>query len=100
MATCAAGVESREQLAVLVLAPRLAGLRRHLAAAPLEALDALERRGRLVQRPHHLRPLIRALRREHFAAFGIDAVRQRPHDRQCLCLIHFASPPFHALLRA
>src|SRR3954462_12240553 len=34
----AAGVERREQLAVLLLAPRLAGLRRHLQLSPVEAL--------------------------------------------------------------
>src|SRR3990170_5878009 len=67
----AAAVEGREQLAVLFLAPRLAGLRRHLLPAPLEALDALERRGRLVQRPNHLRPLVGALPREHLAALRI-----------------------------
>src|SRR5688500_16939218 len=85
----APGVERREQLAVLFLAPRLASLGRHLLPAPLEALDALERRSRFVQRPHHLRPLVSALRRKHLATFRIDAVRERPHDRQCLCLIHF-----------
>src|SRR5687768_3204217 len=93
----APGVECGQQLAVLFLAPGLAGLGRHLLPAPLEALDALERRGRLVQCPHDLRALVSALGREHFAALRIDPVRQRPHDRQCLCLIHFCSPPFHAV---
>src|SRR5688572_26509676 len=69
----APAVERREQLAVLFLAPRLAGLRRHLLTPPLEALDALERRRRFVQRPNDLRTLVGGLRCEHFAAFGIDA---------------------------
>src|SRR5205085_2981907 len=54
----AAGVEGGEELAILVFRPRLAGLRRQLSLATLEALLALERRCRLVQRAHYDRPLI------------------------------------------
>src|ERR1044071_7968226 len=89
----AAGIERGEELAVLVLGPGLAGLLRQLAFAPLEALDALERARRLVQRPHHLRPLIRTLRRKHFAALRIDSVGERPYYRQGLCCVHCVSPP-------
>ena len=54
-------------------------------------------RGRgLVQRAHGLRPLVGALRREDFARFRIDAVRQRAHDCQCLCLIHSVHLPLYA----
>src|SRR5207248_993802 len=85
---CAAGVERGEQLAIFVLRPGLAGLRRHLRLAPLEALHAFECRCGFVQRAHYERPLIRALRRKHFALLRIDAVRERAHDCQCLCLFH------------
>src|SRR5919109_3182000 len=88
----ATGVEGGEQLAVLLLGPRLAGLLRHLASAPLESLDALERRGRLVQRAHDLRALVGALGREHLPGFRIDAVRERAHDRQCCCVVHSLHP--------
>src|SRR4051812_37679288 len=84
----AAGVEAGEQLAVFVLAPRLARLRRQLELSPLEALHALERRRRLVKRAHHQRTLVGALRRKHFTRLRIDAVRERAHDCQCLCLFH------------
>src|SRR5256712_3409603 len=90
---CAAGVESGEQLAILFLRPGLAGLRRHLELAPLEALHALERGRGFVQRAHHERPLIGALRRKHFSRLRIDAVRERTHDNQCLCLFHFVHLP-------
>src|ERR1044071_8272962 len=89
----AAGIERGQELAVLFLGPRLAGFLRHLLLAPLEALDALERARRLVQRSHDLRPLIRAVGREHFAAFRIDSVGERPHYRQGLCCVHCVSPP-------
>src|SRR5258705_13470321 len=59
-------VEGGEELAILVLRPRLAGLGRHLRLAPLEALHALERGRGFVQRAHDERPLVGALRREHF----------------------------------
>src|SRR5437762_78078 len=60
-------VEGGEELAVLVFGPRLAGLLRQLRLAALEALDALERTRRLVERAHHQRPLIGAFRREYLA---------------------------------
>src|SRR5687768_13303504 len=65
----APGIEGGEELAVLVLAPRLPGLLRQLVLAALEPLDALQRGGRLVQRPHDLRPLVGAFRRKHLSAF-------------------------------
>jgi hypothetical protein len=86
------GVERREQLAVLVLAPRLAGSRRQLGLAPLELRGALERLRRGEQRPHHLRPLVGALGGKYFARFRVDAVGERLHDRQCLCLFHVHHP--------
>src|SRR2546421_9250321 len=81
----AAGIEPGEELAILLLGPGLAGFLRHLALAPLEALDALERACRLIKCPHHLRPLIDALRRKHFTAFRVHPVRQRPDHCQGLC---------------
>src|SRR5213075_2490617 len=46
---CAAGVEGREQLAILLLRPRLARLRGQLRFSALEALLALEGRCRFVE---------------------------------------------------
>src|SRR5215218_2391221 len=88
----APSVERRQQLAILFLAPRLARLGGHLRPAPFEALDALQRARCLVQCPHYLRPLVGALRRKDFPALRIDAVRQRPHHLQCLCLVHSFTP--------
>src|SRR4051794_36945796 len=81
-------IERREKLAVLVFTPRLAGLGRHLRLAPVETLDALQRRRGLVERPHCQGPLIRALRRKHLAGFRIDTVGERTNDCECLCCIH------------
>ena len=39
-----------------------------------------------------LNPLVGALGRKHFAVLRIDAVGQRLHDCQCLCLIHSHHP--------
>src|SRR5437762_12158483 len=75
-------VEGGEELAVLVFGPRLAGLLRQLRLAALEALDALERTRRLVERAHHQRPLIGAFRREYLAALRIYAVRQRTRSEE------------------
>src|SRR5436190_24130430 len=57
-------VEPREQLAVLVFRPGLAGLGRQLLLATLEALGFLQCLGRRVQRAHGLRALVGALGRE------------------------------------
>src|SRR5207248_1986803 len=76
--------------------PGLAGLRRQLRLATLETLLTLERRCCFVQRAHHERPLVCALRRKHFARLGIDTVCERAHDCQCLCLFHF---PFTSSLQ-
>src|SRR6266508_4868901 len=81
---CASRIERGEQLAVLVLRPRLAGLRRHLRLAALEALDALQRARSFVERAYHLRPLVCALRWKYFSAFRVHAVRERSHYCQCL----------------
>src|SRR5258706_3049108 len=77
-------VERREELAILVFGPGLAGLRRHLELPPLEALHRLDGSCSFVQRAHHERPLVGAFRREDFPGFRIDAVRERAHDSQCL----------------
>src|SRR5712664_3421447 len=89
---CASRIERGEQLAVFILRPRLAGLRRHLRLAALEALDALQRARSFIERAHHLRPLVDALGRKYFSRLRIDAVRQRSHYCQCLCLVHSYHP--------
>src|SRR5574341_1188687 len=88
----AARVEGREQLAVFVLGPRLAGLARHLLTAAVEALDPLERRGRGVQRAHDLWPLVRRLGREDLPAFRVNPVSQTANDCECLGLVHRVAP--------
>src|SRR5436190_10376643 len=80
----APGVEGREELAILVFGPGLAGLRRQLRFAPLEALHALQGGCSFVQRAYHERQLVGALRREDFPGFRIDAAVERAHDGQCL----------------
>src|SRR5258708_20594247 len=54
----APGIEGSEELAILVLGPGLAGLRRPLTLPPLQPLHALERGGCFVQRARHERPLV------------------------------------------
>ena len=78
-----ARVERGEELAVLVLGPRLAGLRRQLLLAPLEALRLLQRLGRRIQRAYNRRALVDAVGGKHFARFRIDAVGERAHHAQC-----------------
>ena len=47
------------------------------------ARDAVERLRRRNQRPHRVGALVGTVRREHFAAGRIHAVRQRTDDAQC-----------------
>src|SRR5437762_2626402 len=84
----AAGIEGRQELTVLVLAPRLARLGGHLRLPALEALHALQGGRRFVQRSDYLRTLIGALWWEHFPGLRIDTVSEAANDCKCLGLVH------------
>ena len=92
-------VERGEQLAVLVLRPRLAGLRRQLRLAPLEALDALERARRLVAARA---PPAAAGRRSPAETLPRSRDRRRSpatSRRPMLVPDPFRSPPLYATMR-
>src|SRR5581483_9985570 len=74
------GVERREELAVLIFAPRLPRLGRHLRAPALEALDTLQSGCGFVEGPNDQGTLIGALGGKDFAGFRIDAIGEAAND--------------------
>src|SRR5262249_27537354 len=73
--------ERREEAAVLLLAPQLAGVARHPCARPGPSpRTLLERANRHEQCAHDGRRLVGAVHREHFTRERVDAVGERRND--------------------